>query len=108
MKKLTSKRTGTRFGLGLVALVGLVALAAGCATQGPTAQQTACPDCKVVLLDPAGELGSRVDSFVSRDHWIEHQCPYCQNALTTLIREGQYKTKCLHPEAVEGALTAQR
>ncbi|MCG3147760.1 MAG: hypothetical protein PCFJNLEI_01201 [Verrucomicrobiae bacterium] len=75
----------------LTVAASVLALATGCATSRPTAQQAVvCPGCKSVLVRPEGGL----EAFSFALAGGEHRCPGCQGALATWLKEGTLQHKC--------------
>jgi len=83
----------------LLAGASALFLLAGCATERPTEQALVCPQCKEVTIEHFPKAISP-DEEISYPHaneyWtqIEHVCPGCQGALTTLFKEGKWQHKC--------------
>jgi len=87
-----------RFTLGAL-LLAVVAMASGCATSRGTEQALVCPQCKEVTIERFPRAYSP-DEAISYAFWdregttVEHSCPGCQGALTTLFKEGRLRHKC--------------
>ena len=56
---------------------------------------TACPQCKSVLVQPSESYYMQwAEEGYTEPAQLEHECPGCQGALTTLFKEGKLEHKC--------------
>ncbi len=71
--------------------MSIVALA-GCATTQSDHAGLVCPDCRIVK--ELNNYNFENYGYAYPEESIEHQCPGCQGALTTLLTEGRLAHSC--------------
>lgn len=81
----------------MVGFLAMAAMLSSCATTGGGnvgGKGVACPQCRNVVLQNRVFEGWDYELHGGPEEIVKHECPGCQGALTTLLKEGKFQHKC--------------